>query len=174
LPPTCPKGAEIAAHSRPTSARLSSDIRAGVRGSHRSRLFPAWRAAVEAAAMRWQTECGDGSEKIMARCRPAATILHGVAFLLAFNGLANAAECLGAPNRTSPEGQHWFYRTDRDNNRKCWYLRGRDAETTGSTPTAQSAPTRPDPPTASSLSEAEKTKLFQEFLRWRDQPHETR
>lgn len=33
-----------------------------------------------------------------------------------------AAECLAAPNATSPRGSHWYYHLDRANRRKCWYL----------------------------------------------------
>ena len=35
---------------------------------------------------------------------------------------ARADDCLTAPNASSPRGQHWSYRIDRQNNRKCWYL----------------------------------------------------
>lgn len=31
--------------------------------------------------------------------------------------------CLSAPNGAAPKGQHWYYRLDHANNRKCWYLR---------------------------------------------------
>ncbi len=31
--------------------------------------------------------------------------------------------CLAAPNTLAPRGSHWYYRTDRVNQRKCWYLR---------------------------------------------------
>ncbi len=34
-----------------------------------------------------------------------------------------AAECLTAPNRESPQGQHWFYRLEQGTNRRCWILR---------------------------------------------------
>jgi hypothetical protein len=33
-----------------------------------------------------------------------------------------AGDCLAAPSGQSPTGQHWFYRIDRGNGRKCWYL----------------------------------------------------
>jgi hypothetical protein len=32
------------------------------------------------------------------------------------------AECLAAPNAPSPPGSHWFYRLDRVDHHKCWYL----------------------------------------------------
>ena len=31
--------------------------------------------------------------------------------------------CLAAPNARLPPGGHWFYRTDRSTQRKCWYVR---------------------------------------------------
>lgn len=33
-----------------------------------------------------------------------------------------AATCNAAPKPTAPQGQHWYYRTDRNLGRKCWYL----------------------------------------------------
>jgi len=32
---------------------------------------------------------------------------------------AAAADCLAEPNRDAPEGLHWYYRVDRENDRKC-------------------------------------------------------
>src|SRR5215471_13365671 len=37
-------------------------------------------------------------------------------------GHAASDECLAGPNRSAPEGKHWYYRLDRDTHRKCWYL----------------------------------------------------
>jgi hypothetical protein len=31
-------------------------------------------------------------------------------------------ECLNKPNAPAPEGQHWYYRIDHQNNRQCWRL----------------------------------------------------
>jgi len=44
--------------------------------------------------------------------------------LTALPGLAEgpAGECHSAPNRQSSEGGHWYYRLDRTNHRKCWYV----------------------------------------------------
>lgn len=33
-----------------------------------------------------------------------------------------AATCNAAPKPTAPAGSHWYYRTDRNLGRKCWYL----------------------------------------------------
>jgi hypothetical protein len=37
---------------------------------------------------------------------------------------ARAADCLGAPTSGPPQGSHWYYRTDRATDRKCWHLGG--------------------------------------------------
>jgi hypothetical protein len=37
---------------------------------------------------------------------------------------ARAENCLTEPNSAAPAGSHWYYRSDRANQRKCWYLRG--------------------------------------------------
>lgn len=36
---------------------------------------------------------------------------------------AAADTCLAAPNSAAPNGQHWYYRSDRATQRKCWFLR---------------------------------------------------
>jgi hypothetical protein len=36
---------------------------------------------------------------------------------------ARADDCLTAPNSPASKGRRWFYRTDRETQRKCWYLR---------------------------------------------------
>jgi hypothetical protein len=35
---------------------------------------------------------------------------------------AKADACLGRPGATTPKGSHWYYRIDRANGRRCWYL----------------------------------------------------
>jgi hypothetical protein len=35
-----------------------------------------------------------------------------------------AANCAQAPAGQAPEGEHWYYRLDRETHRKCWYVRG--------------------------------------------------
>jgi hypothetical protein len=36
---------------------------------------------------------------------------------------APADDCLTAPRSPAPQGTHWYYRMDRTNQRKCWYVR---------------------------------------------------
>jgi hypothetical protein len=92
---------------------------------------------------------------------------------------AAAADCLAEPNRDATEGLHWYYRIDRENDRKCWYLRTlmpRPPEPPAAE--LQRAPTRPvaRPPARTaaqrdkpSLSESDEAGLFLEFLRWKEQ-----
>jgi hypothetical protein len=66
-----------------------------------------------------------------------------------------ADDCLAGPNRPPAQGGHWYYRLDRANNRKCWYL----VEPGAQTPIAeapelqqtQSFPGAPPPPTFGSF-----------------------
>jgi hypothetical protein len=37
-------------------------------------------------------------------------------------------ECLAAPNSPAPPGSHWYYRSDRSTQRKCWYVRPEDRQ----------------------------------------------
>ncbi len=58
-----------------------------------------------------------------------------------------AAECLARPTGLSPKGSHWFYRLDRKNGRRCWYLgpesnRVRRTETTERRSATPAAPER--------------------------------
>ena len=66
----------------------------------------------------------------IARLIPVVVVLPG-AFGYGSMGIGTAhaedkraeENCLGAPNTLAPRGSHWYYRTDRVNQRKCWYLR---------------------------------------------------
>ena len=50
-----------------------------------------------------------------------ALFISGVSLdLQADSALAN--DCLATPDTSAPQGQHWYYRIDRSNHRKCWYL----------------------------------------------------
>ena len=61
---------------------------------------------------------------------------------------ANAADaCQAAPKGAAPQGKHWYYRTDRSANRKCWYLADAGMKTT--------ATQRAAPPSKASSPDAE-------------------
>lgn len=57
----------------------------------------------------------------------AAVCLVALAATMAPRAQArDADDCITAPNAAPPEGQHWWYRTDRAAKRKCWYLGPQD------------------------------------------------
>lgn len=96
-------------------------------------------------------------------------------------GTADAADCLEAPNSAAPENSHWYYRTDRATQRKCWYLRSTDQPVQQEVlRTAQAAPTANAYSLASfkdfiarrgnaNLSDADVKQLYAQFLEWRRQ-----
>ena len=55
-----------------------------------------------------------------------------------------AAACNAAPKSTAPQGSHWYYRTDRALQRKCWYL-APEGQKTVSSPMVSRARIRPAP-----------------------------
>jgi hypothetical protein len=53
----------------------------------------------------------------------AAAVVAGVAAITVLGSPAPAAvACLAKPGKTASDGQHWRYRIDRANERRCWYL----------------------------------------------------
>jgi len=43
--------------------------------------------------------------------------------LLAPAAVVAAEDCLTEPNAKTSDGQHWYYRSDRGTNRRCWYMK---------------------------------------------------
>jgi hypothetical protein len=96
-------------------------------------------------------------------------------------GTADAADCLAAPSSSVPQNGHWYYRTDRRTQRKCWYLRAsNDSPPQEVLKTAQAAPPAGAHSLASfkefiaqrgntSLSEEDIERLYAQFLEWRHQ-----
>jgi hypothetical protein len=71
-----------------------------------------------------------GGEYVMRIPRPIRSIALVFTLFAAGAGIgsvpaniARADDCLTAPNSTTPQGSHWYYRMDWANQRKCWYLR---------------------------------------------------
>ena len=57
----------------------------------------------------------------------ALGVVAGVAAITVLGSPAPAAaSCLAKPGKTASEGQHWRYRIDRANDRRCWYLAAKD------------------------------------------------
>jgi hypothetical protein len=72
-----------------------------------------------------------------------SVVASGIAFAAPDNAAPAAApECLSSPKSTAPAGSHWFYRTDRANKRKCWYLADASTKTVK---TAAAKPSHPAP-----------------------------
>lgn len=96
-------------------------------------------------------------------------------------GTADAADCLAEPNTPAPENSHWYYRTDKATQRKCWYLRSTDQPAQQEVlRTAQAAPTANAYSFANfkdfiaqrgnaNLSDADVKKLYAQFLEWHRQ-----
>jgi hypothetical protein len=56
--------------------------------------------------------------------RLSAMVLVTLAMAGFGRGAARAQDaCLAAPNAPAPPGSHWYYRTDKPTQRKCWYVR---------------------------------------------------
>ena len=58
---------------------------------------------------------------------------------------AHAAECLAKPNAPAPQGEHWYYRTNRATMRQCWYLgpEGSGGQKDATQASEQPAPDKP-------------------------------
>jgi hypothetical protein len=52
----------------------------------------------------------------------AALLLSGIGVGLPIDSASADDNCASAPGAAAPVGQHWYYRFDRVNHRKCWYL----------------------------------------------------
>ncbi len=80
-----------------------------------------------------------------------SVVLAGVAFAATSPGAAPAAdECLAAPKSPPPAGKHWYYRTNRVAQRKCWYLGDAGANTVA-------VPSQKQSVSASAVDPAQKT-----------------
>ncbi|MGA8078557.1 MAG: hypothetical protein WB868_14370 [Xanthobacteraceae bacterium] len=122
--------------------------------------------------------------------RPIGLLVFSSALLacgtLAVPNTAFAADCLTAPNSSTPANGHWYYRTDRVQQRKCWYL-GADNQnsahrslpaTGGAALTHQSQPAPASPyslesfkqfitqKTGTTPSDQDVERLYAEFLEW--------
>jgi hypothetical protein len=104
---------------------------------------------------------------------------------VAVSNRAFAADCLTAPGSSTPPNGHWYYRTDRAQQRKCWFLRtgNQNAEhgaaaVTGAAPDNQAQSASPAPNslasfkqfmtqrTGAAVSDQEVERLYAEFLEW--------
>jgi hypothetical protein len=85
---------------------------------------------------------------VLGRILSPIRLITVVATLLMSGGVfgvadtARADNCLTEPNSSAPQGSHWYYRTDRSNQRKCWYFRptGQPAQQATAQTTSEAAP----------------------------------
>jgi hypothetical protein len=97
-------------------------------------------------------------------------------------GTAQAADCLAAPGASAPPNSHWYYRTDRTTQRKCWFLRALNgASQDEAVKTTQSVSVAATYSLADfkdfmaqrgsgGLSDKDVEQLYAEFLEWRHRP----
>ena len=128
-----------------------------------------------------------------AQLRPIGTIAFASAFLALGFGVgvpantAFAADCLTVPNSAAPPNGHWYYRTDRTQERKCWHLQtGNGPSQQAAVQTAREAPAKPSQSVAAGgpyagpgfkdfvaqrgsakLSDDDVETLYAEFLEWK-------
>jgi hypothetical protein len=81
-------------------------------------------------------------------------------FIVTAQGARAADECLEKPNAPSPQGSHWYYRTDRTTNRQCWYL-GSERGKVGTASLARRQDTAPARPQSSKMSASPAQPLAQ-------------
>ena len=101
--------------------------------------------------------------------------------------IAFALDCLTAPNSPAPPNGHWYYRTDRTQERKCWHLQTDNGKSEqGAVQTVREAPAKPLQSAAADgqypgpgfkgfveqyegakLSDEDVEKLYAEFLEWK-------
>lgn len=74
-----------------------------------------------------------------------------------------ADDCIIKPSSVAPQGSHWYYRTDRTTNRRCWYLAPKDAKV------RQTASPKRLPGPSMNLNQEQREVLFREFMKWQKQ-----
>lgn len=129
--------------------------------------------------------------------RPVGSIAFVVMLLLC--GLSvgasaepsRAAQCLAAPSGPAPQGNRWYYHTDRATQRKCWALKvtGAPPQQVAAQAVNEAPPPRPVRPVpaldrrsfasfkefmaqrrGANLSDQDLEKLYAEFLQWNGKP----
>jgi hypothetical protein len=75
-----------------------------------------------------------------------------------------AADCLAAPDSSAPPNAHWYYRTDRALERKCWYLRGENQSPERAAVQVAREATSANPPQSTSAAAPYSLASFKEFL----------
>jgi hypothetical protein len=120
---------------------------------------------------------------ILAAARTGALALAATSLLAVASGaggVAQAAECLSAPDSHASPGTWWYYRVDRATNRRCWYLgaKGATSRPVALSETPQTPSEKPQTTGAAYARQAQSGKtpltktqreaLFEDFLRWQN------
>ena len=94
-------------------------------------------------------------------------------FAMSTSAARAAKECIVTPNSQPPQGQHWYYRTDRESKRQCWYL-GPEGTTVRKGAAEALEQAKPDAPTTGALAQGvdnlspqQREALFRQFIEWR-------
>jgi hypothetical protein len=74
----------------------------------------------------------------------SVAFVAGLALMTVTRAASAADECLTEPKGPTPSGKHWRYHIEHGTGRHCWYLRGEDDATAGSTAQDQSVDTSDD------------------------------
>lgn len=75
-----------------------------------------------------------------------SAVLAGAALATASGTPVSAAdECLAKPKGPAPAGKHWYYRTNREIKRKCWFLADEGAKTVAVAPPKEKEEVAPAP-----------------------------
>ena len=108
--------------------------------------------------------------------RPALFVMLSVvaSFAASTSTVRAADECIVKPNAQPPQGQHWYYRTDPESKRQCWYL-GPEGAAVRKSSTGTSEPFEPHADAtstalardAANLSQRQRDALFRQFIEWR-------
>jgi hypothetical protein len=112
-----------------------------------------------------------------------SAFLVSILGVVAPSGTARAADCLTAPDSSTPSNGHWYYRTDRTTQQKCWYLRGANAGAQEADMKTAQAASAAAPSLGSfrdfmaqrgnaNLSDQDVKQLYAEFLEWRRRPEQ--
>jgi hypothetical protein len=73
---------------------------------------------------------------------------------------SRADDCITQPGAAPPQGSHWYYHSDRANNRQCWYLAAESAKVRPQTRQAPSPVSQNPKPNARSQQSADAVPLY--------------
>jgi hypothetical protein len=82
----------------------------------------------------------------------------------------STGNCLSAPTSPAPQNSHWYYRTNRTTQRKCWHLGNGDRSLppSGVQTTRDGATSNPSRSSHAKVSNKETAELYAAFLEWKD------